>query len=97
MTTTLQGGIIIVYLWGIICFLKYRKSIETQVIKFALNCPLTDDKMIKNYKEKGFMNKKVYEQPEVEVISFEKTDVMLSSGNKGYQSDPFDNNPFEGV
>ena len=82
------------YLWGIIRFLKYRKSIETQVIKFASNCPLTDDKMIKNYKEKGFMNKKVYEQPEVEVISFEKTDVMLSSGNKGYQSDPFDSNPF---
>jgi hypothetical protein len=21
---------------------------------------------------------------------------MLSSGNKGYQSDPFDSNPFEG-
>jgi hypothetical protein len=43
------------------------------------------------------MNKKVYEQPEVEVVSFAKTDVMLASGNKGYQSDPFDNNPFEGV
>ena len=43
------------------------------------------------------MNKKVYEQPEVEVVSFAVADVMLASGNKGYQSDPFDNNPFEGV
>ena len=42
------------------------------------------------------MNKKVYEQPEVQVVSFAMTDVMLSSGNKGYQSDPFENNPFEG-
>ncbi len=42
------------------------------------------------------MNKKVYEQPEVAIISFGTTDVMLSSGNKGYQSDPFDQNPFEG-
>ena len=42
------------------------------------------------------MNRKVYEQPEMKVVSFEKTDVMLSSGNKGYQSDPFDKNPFEG-
>ena len=43
------------------------------------------------------MNKKVYESPEVVIVSFEMTDVMLSSGNKGYQSDPFDQNPFEGV
>ena len=42
------------------------------------------------------MNKKVYEQPEMEVISFATADVMLSSGNKGYQSDPFEGNPFEG-
>jgi hypothetical protein len=42
------------------------------------------------------MNKKVYEQPETEVISFAQTDVMLASGNKGYQSDPFEGNPFEG-
>lgn len=42
------------------------------------------------------MNKKVYEQPEIEVVSFAATDVMLASGNKGYQSDPFDQNPFEG-
>ena len=42
------------------------------------------------------MNKKVYESPEMEVITFAVTDVMLSSGNKGYQSDPFDQNPFEG-
>ena len=41
------------------------------------------------------MNKKVYEQPEVAIISFTATDVMLSSGNKGYQSDPFENNPFD--
>ena len=42
------------------------------------------------------MNKKVYESAVVEIVTFEKTDVMLSSGNKGYQSDPFDTNPFEG-
>ena len=42
------------------------------------------------------MNKKVYESAKVEIVTFEKTDVMLSSGNKGYQSDPFDQNPFEG-
>ena len=40
------------------------------------------------------MNKKVYEQPEVQVVTFAVADVMLSSGNKGYQSDPFENNPF---
>lgn len=40
--------------------------------------------------------KKTYASPEMEVISFALADVMLSSGNKGYQSDPFDNNPFEG-
>lgn len=42
------------------------------------------------------MNKKVYESPVMEIVSFEKTDVMLSSGNKGYQSDPFNQNPFLG-
>lgn len=42
------------------------------------------------------MNKKVYEQPEVLVVKFDVLDVMLSSGNKGYQSDPFEGNPFEG-
>lgn len=40
------------------------------------------------------MNKKVYEQPEMEVVTFAVADVMLSSGNKGYQSDPFTYNPF---
>ena len=40
--------------------------------------------------------KKVYRQPEIEVISFANSDVMLASGNKGYQSDPFDGNPFDG-
>ena len=42
------------------------------------------------------MNKKVYEQAKFEVVAFAVSDVMLSSGNKGYQSDPFDSNPFEG-
>lgn len=41
------------------------------------------------------MNRKVYEQPTIEIISFEQTDVMLASAS-GYQSDPFDQNPFEG-
>ena len=40
--------------------------------------------------------RKTYVSPEMEVVTFEITDVMLSSGNKGYQSDPFDKNPFEG-
>lgn len=31
--------------------------------------------------------KKGYLAPEVEVIAFEKTDVMLASGNPGQQSD----------
>jgi len=39
---------------------------------------------------------KSYQMPEIEIVSFSKTDVMLSSGNKGYQSDPFEKNPFEG-
>ena len=42
------------------------------------------------------MNKKVYESAKVEIVTFAVSDVMLSSGNKGYQSDPFDQNPFEG-
>ena len=33
------------------------------------------------------MNKKVYKQPEVTVVTFAVTDVMLTSGNKAYQSD----------
>lgn len=40
--------------------------------------------------------KKNYFEPQMEVITFTDSDVMLSSGNKGYQSDPFDGNPFEG-
>ena len=40
--------------------------------------------------------KKCYEQPELSVVTFSVSDVMLSSGNKGYQSDPFEGNPFEG-
>ena len=43
------------------------------------------------------MDKRNYLSPEMEVVSFSVTDVMLSSGNKGYQSDPFDTNPFEGA
>ena len=39
--------------------------------------------------------KKTYVSPDMEVVAFEITDVMLSSGNKGYQSDPFDSNPFD--
>jgi len=39
---------------------------------------------------------KSYQTPEIEIVSFSKTDVMLSSGNNGYQSDPFEKNPFEG-
>ena len=42
------------------------------------------------------MMKKNYFEPQMEVITFDNLDVMLSSGNKGYQSDPFDGNPFEG-
>ena len=42
------------------------------------------------------MGKLNYETPKLEITTFAKTDVMLSSGNKGYQSDPFDKNPFEG-
>ena len=49
-----------------------------------------------NKKEKTKMNKKVYLSPEMDITSFLSADVMLSSGNKGYQSDPFDQNPFEG-
>ena len=41
--------------------------------------------------------RKTYVEPEMEVVTFEKTDVMLSSGNKGYQSDPLEQNPFEGA
>ena len=41
--------------------------------------------------------RKTYVEPEMEVVTFVKTDVMLSSGNKGYQSDPFEQNPFEGA
>ena len=33
------------------------------------------------------MNKKVYEQPEVMVVTFAVTDVMLASGNPGQASD----------
>jgi hypothetical protein len=40
--------------------------------------------------------RKTYVSPEFEMVTFAVSDVMLSSGNKGYQSDPFDNNPFEG-
>ena len=42
------------------------------------------------------MEKQTYVQPILETVLFSSTDVMLSSGNKGYQSDPFDGNPFEG-
>ncbi len=42
------------------------------------------------------MKKLVYEQPKFTFTTFESFDVMLSSGNKGYQSDPFENNPFGG-
>ena len=42
------------------------------------------------------MKKQTYKEPLVEVTSFSSVDVMLASGNKGYQSDPFDGNPFEG-
>ena len=38
--------------------------------------------------------KKPYNQPEMQILEFENFDVMLSSGNKGYQSDPFTDNPF---
>ena len=43
------------------------------------------------------MDKRNYLSPEMEVVSFLVTDVMLASVNKGYQSDPFDSNPFEGA
>ena len=42
------------------------------------------------------MSKKSYFEPSIDITSFLSTDVMLASGNKGYQSDPFDQNPFEG-
>ena len=42
------------------------------------------------------MQNKNYVTPVLEVVSFSCADVMLASGNKGYQSDPFDQNPFEG-
>ena len=42
------------------------------------------------------MKKTAYQNPEIEIIVFTQTDVMLASGNKGYQSDPFDGNPFDG-
>ena len=47
-------------------------------------------------KYKGVRLMKSYQTPEIEIVSFSKTDVMLSSGNRGYQSDPFTDNPFEG-
>ena len=53
-----------------------------------------DNKTVKNKGEKNM--RKTYVEPEMEVVTFVKTDVMLSSGNKGYQSDPFEQNPFEG-
>jgi hypothetical protein len=43
------------------------------------------------------MEGKFYVAPELEIVEFSRLDVMLSSGNKGYQSDPFDSNPFEGA
>ena len=43
-----------------------------------------------------FMNKKKYVRPETTIVTFNTIDVLLSSGNKGYQSDPYTNNPFEG-
>ena len=43
------------------------------------------------------MKKLFYEIPTIEIVTFVKTDVMLSSANKGYQSDPFDSNPFGGA
>lgn len=43
------------------------------------------------------MKKLFYEIPTIEIVTFVNSDVMLSSGNKGYQSDPFDNNPFGGT
>ena len=54
-----------------------------------------DNKTVKNKGEKNM--RKTYVEPEMEVVPFGKTDVMLSSGNKGYQSDPFEQNPFEGA
>ena len=36
------------------------------------------------------MNKKVYEQPEVMVVTFAVTDVMLASGNPAYASDHYE-------
>lgn len=42
------------------------------------------------------MGKKNFAKPTMDIITFEMTDALLSSGNKGYQSDPFDKNPFEG-
>ena len=42
------------------------------------------------------MDKIKYEVPELQIVKFSETDVMLASGNKGYQSDPFEKNPFEG-
>ena len=43
------------------------------------------------------MKKLFYENPTIEIVTFVNSDVMLSSGNKGYQSDPFDSNPFGGA
>lgn len=43
------------------------------------------------------MKKLFYETPAIEIVTFVNSDVMLSSGNKGYQSDPFDSNPFGGT
>lgn len=43
------------------------------------------------------MKKYFYDSPMIEIVAFVKTDVMLSSANKGYQSDPFDSNPFGGA
>lgn len=42
------------------------------------------------------MNKKLYRSPEMEIVSFTTTDVMLSSGNAGFQSDVYERNPYEG-
>ena len=42
------------------------------------------------------MKKTIYDKPQFILVSFGNVDVMLASGNKGYQSDPFDVNPFGG-
>ena len=42
------------------------------------------------------MMKKKYAKPTTTIVIFNISDVLFSSGNKGYQSDPYIENPFEG-